>query len=111
MGCHLTRKASDPRFTTCPFGRPRETFHEAGVLGPTMVAPQPHCHAAARDVSNDHSSQVDSCLGVPPAVNLTAVGWLNSSKFLGHMLILEWDAWNLLKLQTSPSNTLSIAIK
>jgi len=55
----------------------------AGVPGPTMVAPQPHCHAAAQDVSNDHYLKVDSCLGVPPAVNLSAVGWLNSCMLLG----------------------------
>jgi len=38
-----------------------------------MVMPQPHCHAAACDVSNDHYLKVDSCLGIPPAVNLSAV--------------------------------------
>ena len=41
--------------------------------GSHYVVPQPHCHTAAHDVSNDHSLKVDSCLGIPPAVNLSAV--------------------------------------
>jgi len=44
-----------------------------GRAGQVSRVPQPNNHAAARDVSNDQNLKVDSCLGVPPAVNLSEI--------------------------------------